>query len=176
MDYLDAGFESDGVDTDRSYDAGRVGRPGDRVPRSIASTILGGALFAVIGWTLARELDAGRALGEALMLGGAGAWGFGCVWFAWHCRARRGWIPALLGAHLFGLLGILGLLSLGSQAGQPANAQWITDAARSLGYSGSDEALLRWIPRLTKFGCVLAFAFVAQRLSRFCRAVQPEPG
>lgn len=151
-------------------------RAGGRIGRSIASTMLGGAMFAFLGLLIRRHVPGPAAvIGENLAWAGGGAWLFGCLWFVLHCRARRGWFGMLLRVNLSGVLAIWVLMQLTSQ-----NASALMQPLAN--------AITRYVPELVRlvnpaetigqvFKLLVAgiFALQALRLSRFCRdAGRPE--
>ncbi len=161
------------VNADEARLPGWALRAGGRVGRSIASTIIGGAIFAFVGLWLTEQIEGpARVFGENVAWGGAAAWLFGCAWFAVHCRARRGWLGVLAGANLSAFAAAWVLLRFSTQSLPEGVRTWVEHAVALIPVVGAsiDPHLL--LARAVKLLVSLIFALQAHRLSTFCRSVQ----
>jgi hypothetical protein len=147
-------------------------RVGGRVGRSIASTIIGGAMLAFIGLLLQEHLQGPVAsLGDSLVWAGGAAWLFGCLWFVWHCRARPGWLWMLIRVNVAGVAAVWMLMRFNSETTPDQVRQFALAAAQYLPAWAMPHDPLETSAGLFKGLVVLIFGWQAAALSSYCRSV-----
>lgn len=149
-------------------------RAGDRQSRGIASTMLGGAMFAFIGLLVQEHVEGpAGAIGEALAWAGGGAWLLGCCWFVHCCQARPGWLAMLLRANITGVAAVWALMYLTAETMPDLIQQSTASLAASLPEGLGDPADL--FGKVFKFLIAAIFAWQAKSLTDFCKAAR-QPG
>lgn len=144
-------------------------RAGDRYGRGIASTMLGGAMFAFIGLLLQKHVEGPVGqIGEALAWAGGGAWLFGCCWFVQRCKARPGWLAMLLRANITGVAAVWALMYLSSEMMPKLLQQYAVSIAAQLPEGLDDPSEL--FGTVFKFLIAAIFAWQAKSLTEFCKA------
>lgn len=146
-------------------------RAGDRHGRSIASTILGGAMFVFLGLLWDRHVDGPMgSIGETLAWAGGGAWLFGCCWFVYRCGARRGWLSVLLRVNLIGVAAMWAMMHFSSEMTPELVEEYVLMAFALLPESLHPAEPLEMFARVFKSGIGLIFAWQALTLTAFCKA------
>lgn len=165
--------ESSGFGSDEGRLPGWALRAGDRQSRGIASTMLGGAMFAFIGLLVQKHVEGpAGAIGEAIAWAGGGAWLFGCCWFVHYCKARPGWLAMLLRANITGVAAVWAVMYLTAETTPELIHQFTASMAAQLPEGLGDPVEL--FGKVLKFLIAAIFAWQAKSLTDFCKtATQP---